>query len=340
MEVNTLSIIFSDRFIDHVQSPGHPESPQRLTAIRDALEANDLWKDVRAPRNATDDELKAIHDKEYLHFLSISGESMMTLDTVLHKETFEIARLAAGGGIIAAEGVWAEKKPSIALLRPPGHHAGPDSGIGFCYLNNIAVAAENMIERAKKIAIVDIDVHHGNGTQDAFFIRPDILYISTHQQYIFPGTGQSDEVGNGEGEGFTVNIPMNSGAGDSSFRYAHEQVIIPILEEYRPSMLMVSIGGDAHYRDSLASLSLSSSGYVWEIEQLIEFARRRCSGRVAFFLEGGYDLPALAEIISSTVSMFENRKLPLKFTDNLDENCREKDSIDRVKKFQSKYWKI
>jgi len=335
-----MTIIFSEKYIEHVQTPDHPESPKRLIAIRDTLRSFDLWENVLEPRYARDDEIENIYAKDYLEFLSTAGECMLTLDTVMHPETLGIAKLAVGGAIMAGEKAWEEGKPAIALVRPPGHHSGPAYGMGFCYLNNIAIAAEQMIQRAKKIAIVDIDVHHGNGTQDIFYDRCDVLYVSTRQKYIFPGTGHIKETGEGEGKGYTVNIPMESDAGDESFKYAHEKIVLPLLEEYKPGMLMVSIGVDAHYRDPFASLALSSNGYAREIKDLIAFARRECSGRIAFYLEGGYDLEALSEVVAYTVGLFTGNDLPLKYTDIRDVNCIEKTSIENIINFQKSYWKL
>lgn len=337
-----MAIVFSETFLNHVQTQDHPESPHRLMAIRESLKFAGLWNGILEPTEAALEEISRVHEPQYLEFLEHAGDRALTMDTLIHPETFGIARLAAGGGILAADKAWEDNKPSIALLRPPGHHAMPDFGMGFCYINNVAVAAKNILNRAgcKRVAIVDVDVHHGNGTQGAFYSSPDVLYISTHQRYIFPGTGQMNEVGEGDGEGFNVNIPMNSPAGDASFDFANKNIILPILGEYKPDMLLVSIGTDSHYRDQLASLTLSSKGYAKEISGLIDFAREKCSGRIAFFLEGGYDVDVLAEIITHTVGMFDFRSTPLKFNDVEDKDCVEKRDLTSILQFQKNYWKL
>jgi acetoin utilization deacetylase AcuC-like enzyme len=335
-----MTIVFSERYKDHIQDSTHPESPQRLVRIRESLEGAGLWKGVLEPKPATMEQLSLVHGKDYLSFLEEPGERWLTMDTHVHSGTFEIARLAAGGGILAAERAWEDGRPAIALVRPPGHHAGPDYGMGFCYINNIAVAARHMSRRAKRIAVVDVDVHHGNGTQDSFYESADVLYISTHQRFIFPGTGHPNEVGEGDGEGFNVNIPMNTPAGDASFEFAHEKIIHPILSEYKPEMLLVSLGTDTHYCDQLASLTLSSKGAAKNISDLIDFAKGRCSGRIAFFLEGGYNLNVLSEIITHTVGLFEDKKMPLKYNDVEDKGCFEKDEIISMVQIQKNYWKI
>jgi acetoin utilization deacetylase AcuC-like enzyme len=335
-----MTIVYSERYKDHVIYPGHPESPQRLDAIRDSLEAHKLWKDVLEPKDATTKEMEAVHPLSYLQSLDRFGEKSWTADTISHKDTFSIARLAVGGSIMAAEHAWEKKKPTIALVRPPGHHAVPELAMGFCYLNNIAIAAKKMLDRAKKIAIVDIDVHHGNGTQEIFYGSKDVLYISTHQRWIFPGTGSPDEYGEGEGLGYTINIPMNMGAGDASFEFAHEKIILPILSEYKPDMLLVSIGTDSHYLDPLAGLSLSSKGHAKEIEGLLSFAKHQCNNRIAFFLEGGYKLEVLAEIITHTVGLFEEKTTPLEYIDVKDKKGLDLESLKAMAQMHNQYWKI
>jgi acetoin utilization deacetylase AcuC-like enzyme len=335
-----MTIVFSERFLEHIQTPDHPESPKRLVAVRGSLTSAGLWKKVIEPKDATMEQLASVHDRDYLAFLEHSRERALTMDTLVHRETFGIARLAAGGGILAAERAWEEGKPAIALLRPPGHHARYNYGMGFCYLNNIAIAAKAMLRKAKRLAIVDIDVHHGNGTQDAFYTSPDVLYVSTHQRYIFPGTGDVNDFGEGDGEGFNVNIPMNSPAGDASFEFAHDKIILPILREFEPEMLLVSVGTDSHYMDQLATLTLSSKGHAKEISGLLGFAKERCSGKIAFFLEGGYNLEVLSEIVTHTVGLFEGKDTPLRFNEVADKDCVEKRELQSIMQLQKSYWKL
>jgi acetoin utilization deacetylase AcuC-like enzyme len=248
--------------------------------------------------------------------------------------------LACGGAVLAAETAFTDKKPSVALLRPPGHHSGPDYTGGFCYFNNIAIAASAMLKKVNRVAIVDIDVHHGNGTWDIFNHRKDVLYISTHEWGIYPGTGAIDDCGKDNGEGFTVNIPLESGCGDSTFMTAFNEVVSPILLQYKPGMMLVSIGTDAHYMDELATLTLSTPGYISLLNQLTTMAQELCSSRIAFMLEGGYNLKALSEVFSGYIGGQEGRDMAVEYTDIHDKDNLGKDIIESVSELQSRYWKI
>jgi acetoin utilization deacetylase AcuC-like enzyme len=242
--------------------------------------------------------------------------------------------------MMAAERSYSEKEPAIALLRPPGHHAGPNYAGGFCYFNNIALAAETLLKNVKKIAIVDIDVHHGNGTSDIFCDRSDVLYISTHQWGIFPGTGPYNYVGEGAGTGFTVNLPFPSKSGDSTYDMAWEEVISPILDQFKPEAMLVSVGGDAHYMDPLATLTWSSLGYVNYADRLIRCAKKFCDKRISFYLEGGYHTGALADLTAGIVGKFYDEEAPIYFKEIYDLDILGKDAIENVKEVQGKYWNL
>jgi acetoin utilization deacetylase AcuC-like enzyme len=335
-----MAIIFHPQYLNHYQDRYHPESPERLVAINAKLDEERLLKDVLTPEPASVEDLKRIHTKEHVDFIMSVGEGRIDLDTVSHEETFEISLLAAGGAMLAAEKSFNEKQPSIGLLRPPGHHAGPDYCGGFCYFNNIALAAETLLSDVKKVAIVDIDVHHGNGTNDIFCKRKDVLYISLHQWGIFPGTGPFNYVGEGEGEGYTVNIPFQSRCGDSTYDAAWEEIIAPILNQFGPKAMLVSIGGDAHYMDPLASLTWSSLGYVSFTERLIKMAKKHCEDRISFYLEGGYHLGALADIVTGMVGKFYDVEAPIFFREIYDLDVMGKETIESVKEIQGSYWKL
>ena len=338
-----MTIIYAPEYLKHKQSFGHPESPRRLEAIVDRLKNEKLFTDVLRPEPATRSELEGCHTREYIDVIKSFGEGYLDPDTYHREETFDIASLAAGGGILAAKSSYKKNRPSFALLRPPGHHATRGGAGGFCYFNNIALAAKALLNStdAEKVAIVDIDVHHGNGTNDIFYQEPDVLYISTHQWGIYPGTGSLRTAGTGAGSGYTVNIPFISGTGDSTYELAHDKLIEPIVTQYKPSIILVSIGSDAHYKDPLASLTLTSQGYLAVATKLIELARVLCDGKIAFYLEGGYHPEALAEVVAGIVGQFHERDdIALKYNDCTDNDAMGQDVVKEVKDLHSKYWKL
>jgi len=336
-----MALFYADRFLDHVQYPGHPEAPDRLRAIQSALEQAGLWKDLRPFSPADPAALVRVHLESYLESLWALGDGFLTGDTALHQETYEIARLAAGAGLAAAHAAWDERRPAVALTRPPGHHAGPDYGMGFCYLNNIAIAAASLRDRTRRLAIVDIDVHHGNGTNDIFHADPTVLYLSTHQAGLFPGTGPAEDVGEGEGTGFSVNVPLRSRCGDATFSAAFARLIEPILREFRPEAILVSLGVDNHYRDPLASLTLSSPGCAGAALQLHKLSQELCGGRIAYFLEGGYNPQALGEVFAGLLAGLEGRTVDYEFTDVLDAPPGHgRADVEEAVAVQKAYWRL
>lgn len=313
----TDAVLLSDpRFFRHRSSGYHPERPERLEAARAAIERSELTFAPIEPRPATDEELERVHDARFVKWLrTLSGEQgYVDADTYVGQESVTVAELAAGGTVAMVDALLdGPSKRGVALVRPPGHHARPDQAMGFCLLNNVAIAAAHARARGlERVAIVDWDVHHGNGTQDAFFDDPNVLYVSTHQFPFYPGTGAALETGARDGKGYTVNVPLTAGGGDALYRAAFERVILPVLEEYRPELVLVSAGFDASARDPLAEMMLSPDAFGWMARALRGVADKSAEGRIAMVLEGGYDLVALeAGLLAATRGLVEGTAIEI-----------------------------
>ncbi len=278
---------------------GHPERPERVEAIRYALKMASLWDPYQklVPVDIPSEILEFIHFPAYLNLLEMTcrRSGYLDMDTYTTAASWELAHRAAGGAAAVASFIWERKaRRGFALTRPPGHHATHGQGMGFCLLNNIAITAEYLIRsyHIQKLAIIDLDLHHGNGTQDIFWRRNDVLYVSTHQSPFYPGTGQLEQVGEGDGEGWTVNFPLPAGSGDIAFNTFMDELILPILDQRNPQMILVSYGFDTHWLDPLGQLLLTASCYGNLIQKLSAWADTNCEGRIGLFLEGGYDLNA------------------------------------------------
>ncbi len=295
-------VVDDPRFERHAPPGHHPERPERLIAARRGL-ANPAGLGLRyervEPRAASDDELVRVHDPRFIESLAKLRDKTVYLDpdTYVSPESVEIARLAAGSLVAMVDAMLdGPVSKGVALLRPPGHHARPARAMGFCLLNNIAVAAAHARARGlERIAVVDWDVHHGNGTQEIFWTDPHVLYISTHQYPFYPGTGDAEEVGDAEGHGYTVNVPLAAGGRDAEYAGAFERVVLPVVEAYAPELVLVSAGFDASARDPLAQMELSPNAFGWMARELARVTAASTKGRMALVLEGGYDLVALEQ---------------------------------------------
>jgi acetoin utilization deacetylase AcuC-like enzyme len=288
--------------------PGHPESPQRFSFFSELFDGPLSASLLNIPGTAASSEsILRVHTPEYLNSLEKicrSGGGFLDYgDTYASRVSYQAALNASGGTLGVLDWVVkGEARPGFALVRPPGHHATKDKAMGFCLLNNIAIAAREAQEKGlKRVMIVDFDVHHGNGTQAVFDRDSSVLYISTHQEGIYPGSGWWTDAGSGSGEGYTVNIPLPARAGDANFEEIFEEIIFPMANRFTPDILLVSAGYDAHWTDPLASLSLSTSGYYSIGSWLMEIANLYSHGRLLFVLEGGYDPKTLADNVEATL---------------------------------------
>ena len=341
----SLILVHSDRFAEHQTPPGHPERPERAE-VMDAVAGR--WRargvEIVAPREATKAQLARVHDVEYLRRISETAGRAMALDsdTYTSPESHEVALLAAGACIDAVERViGASHVAAMALVRPPGHHAERDRAMGFCLFNNVAVAAAHARALgAGRVAIVDYDVHHGNGTQHIFEADPHVLYVSTHQYPYYPGTGAAEEVGRDLGRGFTVNLPLEVGAVDEDYQTVFASVVIPVLRQFEPDLVIVSAGFDAHERDPLGGMRLTTAAFAAMASELRAVAEECCRGRIVASIEGGYDLHALAGSIDATLEALHAPPSPAAWPPGGIVSSRGRDSVQAARLALAPFWTI
>ncbi len=300
------TLLYTDpRFAEHATLPGHPERPERMAAVGRGVAACSVTEDLTTvvPRLATVDELARVHDRDYLNALErfcVNGGGKLDPDTVAMSSSWEIARLAAGSGLDAIARLRAgEANSAFLAVRPPGHHATPTRAMGFCLLNNVAVCAAALADLGERVLVVDIDAHHGNGTQDAFWNDPRVTYVSIHQHPMYPGTGMAGETGGPDAPGATVNIPVPAETDGDTYRRAIDEIVVPIAERAASTWLLISTGFDAHRRDPLTELGLSSGDYHDLTRRLLALVPAAHS---VVFLEGGYDLDAVTNSTAATLA--------------------------------------
>jgi acetoin utilization deacetylase AcuC-like enzyme len=318
----------------HLGPPDHPERPERVGAAVAGVRASGSGVVEVTARVASREDLLRVHSRGFVDRIEAfcaAGGGQLDVDTYAVRDSWDAARFAAGAGLTAVEAISSgEASAGFAAVRPPGHHADRDHAMGFCIFNNVAVTAASLVGRGERVAIVDWDVHHGNGTQDIFFRSPDVLYLSLHRSSFYPGTGRIEEVGRGLGTGANVNIPLPVGSGGETYRDAFARLVVPIVEQFDPDWVLVSAGYDAHRDDPLGGMRLTADDYRMMGGAVGAVADRT---NTVFFLEGGYDLAAITESVAATLEGFAGTGEP-------SETVRHDPQITRLFSVFSLFWEL
>ncbi len=345
--MSSLAIIRDDRYLEHNPGDGHPESPNRLRVIHDLIDREFTGLPKISPRLATESELALIHDPLYIQRVANTAGSVhaqLDPDTGLSARSYEIARLAAGGLLQSVDALFNPQseirnpQSIFAFVRPPGHHAEPGHGMGFCLFNNVAIAAAYAKEQygLKRILIVDWDLHHGNGTQHSFYDNRSVLYFSSHQYPYYPGSGNFDQVGAGRGEGFTVNAPFPTGFGNVEYLSVYERILKPIALEYQPELVLVSAGFDPYFADPLGGMQVTAEGFGALSGLVKDIADRTCGGKILLSLEGGYSPQGLRDGVRAVIlAMLRSEPPP----EQAHSPATAEQIIEEIISVQKKYWK-
>ncbi len=312
-----VAIVKDEVFLRHYPGDYHPERPERLKRIYTRLAEPDLAELIKdlASREATRDELLWNHAPEYIdQVAATAGQPHVQLDpdTATSPDSYEAALKAVGAQFVGLEALFQGQAGAVfALVRPPGHHAEYDRAMGFCLFNNVALGAHYALKRlgCKRVLIVDWDLHHGNGTQHAFYRSAEVLYFSSHQFPYYPGTGRIEEIGEGPGKGFTVNVPLPAGCRDEDYACVFREILVPVAEQFQPDVILVSAGFDIYYADPLGGMSVTPVGVAYLTRIIKDLAQKLCSGRVLFTLEGGYNLQGLAECVAAVILELVSRSI-------------------------------
>ncbi len=309
-------VVVDRAYLKHEPGEFHPERPERIGVLLNLAEQLDEEKfQLLAPAAANRSEIESCHSSDYVTLVeSTSKRNQYALDgdTITCRDSFGVGLLAVGGLLRLLDGIAAaEIGNGFALVRPPGHHALRNRAMGFCLFNTIAIGARHLkrAHGAKRVLIMDWDVHHGNGTQEAFYDDPSVLFISTHQFPFYPGTGAMDEIGVNEGEGCTINVPLPAGCGDAEYLRVFEEIVVPAAARFEPEWILVSAGFDGHRRDPLGGMNVTEEGFRAMAEILLRLAAHYANGKIAFLLEGGYDLAALSQSVAAVLNAMQQKML-------------------------------
>jgi acetoin utilization deacetylase AcuC-like enzyme len=335
--------LYHPRYLDH-ETGSHPERKERLLAIVELLKSGGLYDGLEhvKPRPATSDEICMVHEPEYNDYLAGYGGGYLDMDTVFSPQTYEVALCAAGGCLETLKAVVETGMPGFAAIRPPGHHAFPDRGSGFCVFNNVAVSARyaQREQGLERVLIFDWDVHHGNGTENIFYGDPSVLYCSMHQWPFYPGTGSAQDTGDGKGEGYTVNLPMSAGSGDADYLFAFDSLFAPIVEQFKPELVLVSAGYDCHRDDIIGGMRLSAGYFAAITQKLLDLAKKNAGGRVLALLEGGYGLEGLSRGVYNTLDAMAGGGGVHEVENPGEPSQSYMNNVEDAVSVQSKYWKM
>jgi acetoin utilization deacetylase AcuC-like enzyme len=340
-----VGISIDELFVKHENGFDHPESPDRVYAINDMLNQTQIIKNLKIlkARDASKEEILSVHtDKYYEKIKSTKGKEKVFLDqdTSTNWHSYDAA-IRASGGVLQSIDEIINKEINIGFVieRPPGHHAEADRAMGFCLFNHIAVGAGYLMSKGfSRILIIDWDVHHGNGTQHIFESSKNVLFFSTHQFPFYPGTGSIGEKGADEGTGYTVNVPLSPGMGDSEYIKIFQEILIPVTAQYKPEFILVSAGFDSYIDDPLGGMQVTPVGFSRLTEIVINLSEQFCDGKLIFVLEGGYNLNGLWECTNKVFETLLNYDKT--DSDNLLESTKADNTIDEIKKSYSQFWQF